>query len=159
MTKVLAEVDAVGVLARPTLPVEAGGGPNPFFELQTFLISTQGNWQSSAAYKGGVAAIAALVSRAGGVQPFGGETYITPDFSGSRISTDNLVQAFALFETLGLYFEIVAYPAFVAVPDAAYDDNVPTYMPNSETPSDPNDPDSPTINTTWREWKDATHKY
>lgn len=151
MTNVLAEVDAVGVLSSPTLPVEAGGGENPFFELQTFIVATQGNWQSSSVFRGGVAAIQALALQAGGVVPYGGQTYITPTFPSYRITPSQVSDAVQLFNSLNLYFEIVGYATFVAIPDAAYDDATPDYLPNSITAED--EPVS------WRDWKDSTHEH
>ena len=159
MANVLAEVDAVGVLSSPVLPVAVGGGSNPFFELQSFLTSTQGNWQGQTAIVGGLYKIQSLASKAGGLMPTGGETYISPGFPSTRLTTANLTEAFVLFDAISLYFEVVGLAYFVQLPDADYDNNVPSYLPNSTRPVDPDDPESPTEPVTWRQWKDATHEH
>jgi hypothetical protein len=159
MAQVICDVEGVGVLTAQTLPPEAGGGANPFYDMQTFVTATHGPWQSQDTYRGGRGAMLMQVSGAAGVLPSPAEQlFITPRFPGFRITISDIVLGVQLFAGLGLYFDVLGWNGFVKLPEAQLMDAVPDYMPNHEQAADPDDPDSPMVPVIWGDWHDPSHE-
>ena len=49
------------------------------------------------------------------------------------------------------------YPVWIKVPQANYQDNVPTYLPRATKPDPQNEEQE--IPRVWEEWKDSTHEH
>lgn len=161
MGHIVIEQLGIGVLSANTLPEAVGGGANPFKDAIEFLDKTRGRWwhQNEVAkygakrdtYGNGRGWFKALIAEASGVQPADSVTpiYMSPYFDSWELALENLPSAFTLFGAMGLFIEVIDYPVYVTIPDANYNDAVPSYLPGA-TYIDENEVEQ---NRTWVEWK------
>lgn len=158
MANFIASVDAVGILSSQTLP---DGTANPYFNLNSFLVSATGNWIYCSDYpRGGRTGVQSMLV-ASGASPFvTDDFYVTNGFQSKRLEVLTLTSAIAMLESFGTEANCVGYAAAVqmTVTDSS-NVLVPDYMPNHEIPDDPDDPDSPMSPVTWNQWKDSTHQH
>lgn len=158
MPNFIASTDAVGVLSNRQLP---NMEPNPYFDLNSFLVTATGNWIYSTDYNnGGRNALALKLQAAGGFTMVGSDYYITGTFQTKRLLTTTMIDALKMLDSYGLEGDCTGYQAAVRLGIAEAETTlVPEYVPNNLVPVDPDDPESPMEQLTWSEWKDATHEH
>jgi len=168
MAHFIVEEDAIGLLSAQTLPEAVGGGANPYKDLVEWLDKTRGRWlyknEVPAYFKAqmgynkqtGIQMMKGLVARQTGTEVPDTLVYMSPFFNYDKIPLAVLPSAYGLMGAVGLYFELIDYEAFVTIPESAYDDAVPAYLPNASTQDEEGEP----VATTWRNWKAAnsTHR-
>jgi hypothetical protein len=156
MAHLIVEENVIGVLSADTLPAAVGGGPNPFKNLIEFLDKTRGRWLHQNETKGGRSGFERLVANEFGVAPIAGRTiYKSPYFDAARLPVAVIPQAMGMFAAMGLSFELIQFPAFIQLADQQYDNQTPSYLPNSRITNE----DETITKVTWDAWKDATHNH
>lgn len=73
------------------------------------------------------------------------DLYASRYFRPAELPIANIAAALTAMAAFGCYFEVLEYPAYVVVPAANYDDNVPAYLPAAI--------DAEENQVTWRNWK------
>ena len=170
MAHIIVDVSGIGLLSSENLPAQAGGTRNPFKDAVEFLDKTSGRfWHeyyvfeskipgaNAKVYRGAAGRnfITQWIARESGVVPTNPDLYISPEFRPSFLPIESIVGGFQLFAALGLYFEVVDYPLFVSIPDADYQDAVPTFLPGSTQVIDEVE-----VPVTWEDWHlpNSTHR-
>lgn len=157
MSYIVAEEAVIATLSANNLPSSVGGGANPFKDLMEFLDKAQGRWNRYNTIKGGKKYLNSLVVNEGGQSIMSNIAlfYSSPEFVADNVGLNDIVQAHGLFESLGMYFEMVQYPVFVKMSNADYETNVPSYMPNNSKVLE----DESVLTLKWSEWKDLSHEH
>lgn len=147
----IVEEDALGVLASELLPDKRN--KNPFKDLIEFLDKARGRWTDERETRG----VRSMIQpESGAAVPNGKLLYRSPEFSIGRLDISVVPQALGLIrDQLGLYAELVRYPAFVQMGVVDYEKNVPAYLPNAERLDEAEN----TVPVKWSEWKDSTHEH
>lgn len=166
MSHLIVAEDAIGVLSMSVLPealpAPFGGAPNPFKDLIEFLDKTRGRWNHQNETRGGRTGFVSSVSSEFGVPvPDGIVIYKSPYFTAGRLPLSIVPQALGMFAAMGLYFELVEYPCFVQLADQQYDNQTPSYLPNSRIPilDEDGEPTGDVTKVTWNNWRDTDHKH
>jgi len=179
MTCLIVEENVIGVLSSNYLPEVLWANPewlgmpelttpedianppmliNPFKNLIEFLDKTRGRWlhqnevRKTVSFKTGLDYFKNKSSSQFGIELFSGPIYMSPYFDVSRLPISVLPQAFGMFSLIGMCFELVDYPTYVAITDANYDDEIPSFLPYSTT----TDEQENVSNVTWRNWKNPS---
>ena len=159
MAQVICDVETLGVLNMQTFPESLGGATNPFRDLNSFLISTQGHWKNKLSYPLGITGIQTAIASSGTPVPSEAfDLYITPKFPSSRLTFDLIDSACSLFNTDESFLEIVGWEAYIKISEENYSDEVPQYLPNS-TVQNSEEPDAEPTARTWSSYKDSTHEH
>jgi len=167
MAHFIAHETCLEILGGPTLPAELGGGPNPFTALVGAMNITRGPWwhhhevpRAELVKRGynkqpGINMFRGVAARQYGVPAPPGPVYMSPFFAYEKFPLASLPAAFGLFAAVGVYFELIDYEVFITIPDSAYDDAVPAYLPGSTATDEDGDP----VATTWRNWRAANNTH
>jgi hypothetical protein len=158
MARIIADRESILELLKP----QRGGSVNAWQQEFAYL-SAHNLFVEESDFTGGRSALAELVRRAGGPMPSNAETRfsIIETIDNDRFDILGFVALQTELIGSGLYIELIDWPAFLRLSDVAYQTDVPTFVPNYQTPViDPVTGDQTGwTRLAWSEWKNENQTH
>ena len=149
MPKYIAEIDTIKALTS----AQRGGVVNPNKDWFDFLVATGNTFGLTKRSE-----VKGIVRRHYGEDIPNGRMYVSTQIDEREIRFNETLAVLAEFAGLGLYLDVVGYPAFVKMGAVKYAQDVPSYLPNAT--KDIGDEENPNIvPVTWSEWFDDNNNH